>query len=200
LVSLLAFRDRGVYLKTIFYPWQMAREKEWHRFISHGFIHADYLHLGVNMYSLYLFGGIVEEMFRLHFGNGKGIFYFLILYFFGIILSSFPSFEKHRNNPAYSAVGASGAVSAVAFSFILLFPTQKLSFIFLPFLQIPGFVLGIAYLVYSWYMAKRSSDHIAHDAHFWGAAFGVVFTSLIDYRFLIRFWVEISSYFTNLLS
>ena len=195
LASIQAFQNRSVFYKMLFNPTLITGNKEWHRFITHGFIHADFPHLIFNMLTLYFFGPSVETKFIAVFGAGKGIFLFILLYIGGIVLSSYPSFEKQKHNTGYNAVGASGAVSAVVLSWILIFPTSKLSFIILPFFGIPGFIFGLAYMLYSSYMAKRNTDNIGHDAHLWGAVFGLVFTSLIHYEFAILFIEQITEFF-----
>lgn len=195
-----AFNDLGLFQRYLFSPYLINAQKQWYRFFSHAFIHADFLHLAMNMYTLYLFGGSkgsingVEITFEFLFGHAKGLFYYILLYVGGIMISSYPSFEKHKHNVQYSAVGASGAVSAVVFASILMYPTMTLRFFFLP-IDIPAFVLGILYLVYSWYMARRGTDNIGHDAHFWGAVFGVVFTAAIKYQLLFSFVAQMKDYF-----
>lgn len=195
MVSLLAFNNAVFFANNVFHPSTIVSRKQWHRFFTHALLHADYLHLFVNMYSLFLFGPMVEEAFYEIFGKGKGSFLFILLYVSSIVLSSYPSFEKHKNNPGYSAVGASGAIAAVVFACAFIFPMMKLGFLFIPFLKLPAFVLGFLYLVYSWYMGRKQSDRIAHDAHFYGAVFGVLFCILIRWQFLPDFWRQVQNYF-----
>jgi len=137
------------------------------------------------MFVLYSFGGQVEYLMVFIFGM-KGYLYYILLYIGGIFLSVVPSFEKHRNDSWYNAVGASGAVSAVVFSSIIFLPSSKIVFLLLPF-PIPAVVFGILYLVYSAYMAKRATDNIGHDAHFWGALFGAVFTIALKPALAVSF-------------
>lgn len=186
LFSIPAFQNRELFGKFLFNPYIIHRNKEWWRFFTHAFVHADWMHLIVNMYSMYLFGLIVEETFVDVFGTEKGVLFFILLYVGGIMLSSYPSFEKHKNNAGYNAVGASGAVSAVVFSSILVYPQMTLALLFLP-IPMPGWIFGILYLTYSWYMGKKGTDNIGHDAHFWGAVFGIVFTATIKPAFVISF-------------
>jgi len=137
------------------------------------------------MFVLYSFGGNVETLFEYYFGV-KAMLYFILLYVGGVFVSVVPSFEKNRNNPYYTAVGASGAVSAILFSSILMYPTGKIVFLLLP-VPIPAFVFGILYLVYSWYMSKKGKDNIGHDVHFFGAIFGFVFTIILKPQLFIIF-------------
>jgi membrane associated rhomboid family serine protease len=128
------------------------------------------------MLVLFFFGRPVEGFLSYYFGN-KAFAFFLLLYGGGILVSNLYALVKHRDNYYYNAVGASGAVSAVLFTFIFLNPWEKLYFFGL--LPIPGILFAAGYLVYSWYMSKQESDHIAHDAHFLGALFGFVFPVLL---------------------
>ena len=178
LVSISAFTNRVLYSKMLFNPSIIRTNKEWYRFLTHALLHADWIHLAMNMYVLYMFGSIVEEIFMMEFGTIKGEVFFFLLYFISIFASAIPSFEKHKNDFYYNAVGASGAVSAVVFSSILLVPQMSLSLMFIP-IPIPAPVFGILYLVYCWYAANHAKDNVAHDVHYWGSLFGVVFTIIV---------------------
>ena len=193
LYSILAFQNRDLFSKSLFNACQIKSDREWQRFFTYALVHADWPHLLVNMYSLYLFGQAVEDYFGILF-NEKAMLYFILLYLGGIVLSVYPAFEKHKNDYQYNAVGASGAVSAVVFSCIVIAPQMKLMFIFLP-IPMPAFVFGGLYLFYSWYMAKRGADGIGHDAHFWGAIFGIVFTFLLMPRLVPQFFDKIMPVF-----
>jgi len=194
LVSYKAFQDTGLKWRFMFNAYEIKRKKEWYRFFSHGLIHADWIHLGLNIYVLYLFGGKVEASFVIQFGLVKGILNYLLLYIGGLAVSSFYSYAKHQDNSNYNALGASGAVSAVVFASIALFPMDKLGIILIPF-YIPGVIFGAIYLFYSNYMAKKQMDNIGHDAHFWGALFGFVITFVFNPDFLSSFLNQITSAF-----
>jgi len=195
--SLLGFRDRAFLNKYMFNPWRVYNNKnEWYTVLTHAFLHVDYTHLFFNMFTFYIFGlALEQELYPFFFHSNARIFY-IMLYFGGIIVSSVPAYEKHKHDVAYSAVGASGAVYAVLFSYILINPTAKLEIMFLP-VPIPAFILGILYLVYEWYMSKRGRTNIGHDAHLWGGIFGVVFTVLLHHEFLQMFYHHILDYFTS---
>jgi membrane associated rhomboid family serine protease len=174
LVSYQAFKDNILFSKMMFNPYLIHHNKQIHRIVTHGFVHADTPHLLFNMFSLYIFGEHIEHVFTQFFGK-IGYLYFLLLYLGGMIFSSFSSYLKYYKKPNYNAIGASGAVSAVVFAFILIFPTQKIGIFFIPPF-IPGWIFGLLYLAYSHWMSKKQMDNIGHEAHFWGAIFGLLFT------------------------
>jgi membrane associated rhomboid family serine protease len=178
LISIPAFGNREMFSRLLFSPGIIRSNKEWYRFLTHAFLHADFVHLAMNMYVLFMFGGMVEKMYISSFGTLSGEVHFFLLYFISIVASVFPSYEKHKNDYHYNAVGASGAVSAIVFAAILLNPWMSLSLMFIP-IPIPAPVFGVLYLVYCWYMAKRGGDNVAHDVHYWGSLFGAVFTLVV---------------------
>ncbi|MDG1697556.1 MAG: rhomboid family intramembrane serine protease [Polaribacter sp.] len=141
------------------------------RVLTSGFLHADWMHLGFNMYALYLFGNIVEGIL--------GTFYFLIIYFGSLFAGGLYSFKYHIDQPYYSAVGASGAVSGIVYSSILLYPSMELFLFFIP-IPIPGYVFGVGYLLYSIYGMKKQLGTIGHSAHLGGAIGGFLITLLIN--------------------
>lgn len=158
----------------MFRPAVIHERGEWYRFLSAGFIHADWMHLLFNMYVLYAFGEYVEGAYEAVFGPFEGKVLYLVLYLMGIAAASIPSYYQHQGNYTYAALGASGAVSGIVFAFIFFSPWAMLSLFF--FIPMPAILFGIGYLWYSNYMAKRNLDNIGHDAHFWGGVFGFLFT------------------------
>lgn len=178
LISYRGFTDPGTVAKLMLYPIQMKQRGEWYRFFSHGFVHADWGHLIINMIVLYQFGEFLEGSFANVFGAGLGKILFVLLYLSAIILSSVPSYFKNQDNPGYSAVGASGGTSALVFGYILFNPWGWFAF---P--PLPALLFGVGYLFYSSYMEKRGMDNIGHNAHFWGAVYGVIFTVLAAFAF-----------------
>ncbi|OFX17055.1 MAG: hypothetical protein A2033_15755 [Bacteroidetes bacterium GWA2_31_9] len=185
IVSFIALQNRVIFEKYLFNAYATIHHKQIYRIISHAFLHADFNHLLFNMLTLFFFGVYVESVFKMYFGN-LGISYYMLLYFLAIIFSTLPAIIKHRNNQFYNAVGASGAVSAVLFSYILFDPFGKIIIFFIP-IGIPAFIFGPAYLLYSAYMGKKGIDNIGHDAHFWGAIFGFIFPLLLDYKLFFHF-------------
>lgn len=151
----------------------MRDVNEFYRFITSGLVHADIMHLAFNMFTLYFFGPYAERFYTVLFGDPNHI-KFIILYVGGLICSSIYSYFKHKDNPSYMALGASGAVSGVLFATILLDPWNWL--LIFGIIPVPAILFGVAYLIYSAKMAKEGKDNIGHDAHFYGAIFGLVIT------------------------
>lgn len=174
LVSVLAFQNQEISNKLKFNAWVIAKKQQGWRFLSYGLVHADWIHLLVNMFVLYSFGPFVEEYYRWTYGP-PAPFYFLLLYVGGLAFSVVASFARHKEDPHYNAVGASGAVSSVVFALIVFEPMAPLGIMFIP-VNIPAFIFGILYLGYSAWMDKKGHDNIGHNAHFWGAVFGFAFT------------------------
>ena len=174
IISFLCFDRRHLLNRLSFCPYAIFRHQEWYRIVTHGFVHADTMHLLVNMFTLWSFGTYMESMFEI---VGFGKLGFLGLYFGGMIFASMYDLFKYRDNIYYQSIGASGAVSAVLFSSILFDPWGKIYFFAV--LPIPGIIFGVLYLGYCQYMARNSADNINHNAHFYGALFGLLFPVLL---------------------
>lgn len=197
IISFAAFSNEKVINDLIFYPPAITHQNQWYRFITCGFIHADIMHLAFNMYSFYLFGEMVEQAFTSIFGN-KGKLLYLFLYMIALVVCLLPTYMRNRDNYQYRSLGASGAVSAVIFAGIFLYPTLGMGIFPFPF-HIPGFVFGPLYLILSAYLAKKGHGNINHSAHIWGAVFGIVFLMvtcqlLSDFRPLEHFISEVARY------
>ena len=193
LISIYALYNREVFDRMKFNAHAIKHFGQGWRFFSYGLIHADWMHLLVNMFVLYSFGKVVVEAFTFYFDT-KGYLFYLLLYVGGIVFSVLFDFGKYKDDIYYNAVGASGAVSAVLFSSIILHPTSSLYLMFIPF-PLPAAVFGVLYLIYSAVMAKRANDNIGHNAHFWGAVFGVVFTIAIKPGLATEFVNQIRTLF-----
>lgn len=183
-ISFTGFSNQKVLDDLIFYPPAVSNRNQWYRFVTSGLIHADIMHLLFNMYSFYLFGDLVERTFVQIFGESGKIIY-LILYIISLIVCLLPTYFNNQNNYHYRSLGASGAVSAVIFAGIFLYPTMGMGIFPIPF-HIPGFVFGPLYLILSAYLAKKGHGNINHSAHIWGAIFGIVFL-IITTSFLSKF-------------
>jgi len=176
-VSYAAFNNPKLMDKLQFNASKVYYKKEYHRLITHAFIHANWEHLFVNMIVLFSFGTAIEQYFKYIFGN-KYIQYYFLLYFGGILVSNIYALIKHRKNYFYNSVGASGAVSAVLFAAIFFNPWGEILFFLI--LPIPGIVFAALYLVYSYQMSMKKKDNVAHDAHFLGALYGFIFPIMIN--------------------
>lgn len=170
LVSMKGFNDYAFLNK---YKFQISRilSGEKLRMLTSGFLHVDWLHLGFNMYALYLFGRIVSGII--------GTPYFLIIYFGSLLTGSLYSLKYHKDEPYYSAVGASGAVSGIVYSSILLYPGMELYLFFIP-VPIPGYIFGVGYLLYSIYGMKKQLGNVGHAAHLGGAIGGFAITLILN--------------------
>jgi membrane associated rhomboid family serine protease len=176
IVSYVCFSNRECYNRLLFSPYIVIRQKQWYRFLSAAWVHADFMHLAFNLYVLYGFGNFLERVFVQWFGT-VGLGYYAFLFLGSVIIAGIPTYIKHKDNPSYAAIGASGGVSGVLFANIILQPFNNL-YLFSA-VPIPGIVFGIAYLAYSNYMGKKGTDNIGHDAHIWGAVGGMVILVLV---------------------
>ncbi len=186
-ISLYVSEKLDLKHKMLFNPLKVYYENEWYRLFSHAFIHADLMHLGINMFVLYFFGQYVEYFFSITFGS-IGLLYFTLLYIGGILFASLPALRKNKDNPVYNSLGASGAVSAVLFSSIVLDPTNTI-YIYAA-IPMPAIVFGVLYVGYEMYMNNRGRTNIAHDAHLLGALFGVLFTIILSPKFVILNFIQ----------
>jgi len=176
-VSYAAFNSAKLMDKLQFNASKIWYKKEYHRLITHAFVHANWEHLFVNMIVLFSFGRAIEAYFKYNFGSNH-ILYFFLLYFGGILTSNIYALIKHHKNYFYNAVVASGAVASVLFASIFFDPLNNIYFFGI--LPIPGIVFAGLYLVYSYQMSHKQKDNVAHDAHFLGAIFGFVFPILLN--------------------
>jgi membrane associated rhomboid family serine protease len=180
LVSLFTMSNNDLKYKMMFIPFSIHNQKgQSYRFFSHLFVHGDWMHLFFNMYVLYAFGEFVENSLFLLKGDAIGSTHFLILYFGGGLFATLIPYARNKNNPNYLSLGASGAVSAIVFACIILGPQLKMGLLFLP-IMIPGYIFGLLYLAFEFFMDKRGNTGIAHDAHIGGAIFGILFISLTE--------------------
>jgi len=186
LISYQAFKNHAMFDKLKHTPYLVHRQKEYYRFLSSGFVHADWIHLLINMYVLYQFGEFVEDRFVSHFGPLAGRLVFLFLYILTLSLSDIPSYLKHKDNPHFSSVGASGAISGIIFVYVLFQPWSMLLLFFI--IPIPAIVAAVLYLVYSSWASYHSKDFINHDAHFYGAIFGLLIALAMWPSLFRLFW------------
>jgi len=175
--SVLAFSRPELMARYQFNAYMISHRNQWYRFITHAFLHADWIHLIVNMFVLWQFGSLVENRLAYHFGEfSSGIY--LLLYFSSLIISSISTYVKHKNDHWYNAVGASGAVSAVMFSSVVFIPFMQIALYGI--IPLPALIWAILYLAYSAWSGRRANDNVNHEAHLWGAIYGLIFTLLLS--------------------
>ncbi|WP_154224050.1 rhomboid family intramembrane serine protease [Marinicella rhabdoformis] len=184
LVSYLAWENRQLMQRLIF--WSPAiKEGQIERFITHGFIHADGMHLLFNMFTFYFFGSVLESFYRAFFG-GAG---FVIFYLAAIVVAMIPSYIKHKNDRNYMSLGASGAVSAVLFAYILFRPWDMI-YIFAA-IPVPAILFAVLYVWYSIKAGSKNNDNINHSAHLYGGLFGVIMTIALEPRVINVFFHQL---------
>ena len=173
LISIPAFGSPKLIDDLIFYPPAISKRNQFYRFVTCGFIHADVMHLAFNMFSFYTFGQMLEGRFTEIFGD-KGTVLYVVLYVSALVVCLLPTYFKHKDDYGYRSLGASGAVSAMIFCFILLYPTAQLGLIIIP-IPAPAFIFGGVYLIITALLDKRGGGGINHSAHLWGALYGIAF-------------------------
>jgi len=174
-VSFLAFKRDRLLDELLLWPPAISRRHEYYRLVTYGLVHADFNHLLFNMITLFFFGRVMEGFYTAMLGPLG----FALFYLGALVVSILPTFLKHRRDAGYRSLGASGAVSAVLFGFILLAPWSRIIVFVLP---LPAIVYAVLYTAYSIVMDRRGQGTTNHSAHLWGAAYGVVFTVLVNPR------------------
>ncbi len=183
-VSFLAWQNEEMLRRLLFRP-SMIQRGEIERFLTHGFIHADPMHLLFNMFTLYFFGSILEPFYRQYLG-GAG---YLVFYLGAIVVAILPSYFQHKKDPMYASLGASGAVSAVLFAFILFAPWEMI-YLFAA-IPVPAIVFAVLYVVFSLKAQFAARDNINHSAHLYGALYGVVVTMILEPRVIKLFFMQL---------
>lgn len=185
-ISFVAFRTPLLLMRLILWPPAIDRHRQYDRLVTYGFVHADFWHLLFNMVTLFFFGRLMEEIITQLSGTRLT---FVAFYFSALVVSILPTYLKHQKDPNYRSLGASGAVSAVLFAYILIDPWAMIGVFFIP---MPAIVFAVLYIAYSIWMDKRGGDNINHGAHLAGAAYGVLFLIAMEPRVLTHFLEALS--------
>ena len=173
--SFIAFSKESLKEDLLFWPYKIKREGQLYRFVTHGALHADAMHLIFNMVSFYSFGIALENyLFLAMFGEMSRAM-LAVMYVSAIVVAVIPDYFRYQDKSFYRSLGASGAVSAVVFSAITIQPKMPIQFFFIPY-PIPGYLFGLGFLLLSAALAKKGTGNIGHNAHFWGSIYGVLFT------------------------
>lgn len=176
ITSVYAFSNPEVYGKFMLHPYSVSRRQNVYTIFSSGIVHKDWSHLLFNMFTFFFFGFPLERL--LSGVSSWGHWQFLLIYVLGLVLSDVTTIIKEKDNYHYHSLGASGAICAVLFSFILFNPTTSIYIFFIP-IPIPAVIFGFLFLAYCAWAAKSSRDSINHDAHFYGALTGLTVTILL---------------------
>jgi membrane associated rhomboid family serine protease len=190
--SVAAFQNQWLKEKLILRPYAFAHRKQFFTIVSSGFIHADWQHLIMNMFTFWMFGfnlekyfvylqcvqvgdipDVATQRFNEILGHGK----FFLIYFISMIVADFTTILKYKDIPGYATLGASGAISGMIMSLVILAPAMHADILIFGF--IPGWAFAILYLTYSYIAARRMMDNVAHEAHLWGAVAGIIFTFIL---------------------
>ncbi|HHT22022.1 MAG TPA: rhomboid family intramembrane serine protease [Bacteroidales bacterium] len=176
-ISYKAFQNQALVDKMIFYP-PAVKQKGWYRLFSYGLLHADYTHLIFNMLTLFIFGTYIERFFKAALGETEGGIWYVVLYVTALFVSILPTYIKQKNNHFYRGLGASGAVSAIVFAYILINPMSFMGIMFIP-IMLPAFLFGIIYVALSIYLEKKQAGNVNHSAHIAGGVYGMIFVTLL---------------------
>ncbi len=172
LVTYVAWQRPELHRRLMLNPYDVVQGRQYYRLLTSGFVHNNTTHLFLNLFTLYFMGRGVETLFAMNFGSMGPVLY-VTLFITAVIVANIPTTIKYKDSPHYNSLGASGAVSALVLAFILNDPQQELElYLFVP---IPGYLLGVLFIVYSVVMSKRNVDNINHDAHLFGALYGMIF-------------------------
>lgn len=192
LFSAWAFENQDVTYKCRHWPYAEVHHGEYYRLLTGGFVHANFIHLLFNMFSLYSFGPVVEREFHRNF-PGVGATLYIIFYLVSIAAASMATHFRYKDYQGFTAIGASGAVSAIIFSAILINPAWEIGMFLIP-IGIPGLIFGPLFLWFSAYMAQRGGDGIDHSAHFYGAVFGFIFPIVFKPHLFLEFIGQLTAY------
>ncbi|SHO61309.1 rhomboid family intramembrane serine protease [Algoriphagus zhangzhouensis] len=190
--SFYGFNNLSFIERWMFIPYKIKNRKQWDRFVLSGFIHKDYIHLLFNMFTFYFFGRVVEQFLMYKFGAMVGGIVFVLFYILGIIIADIPTYLKNQDNSYYRALGASGGTAATVFASIIILPLADICLFGI--LCLPGFILGALFLIYSYTKGRQDNDGINHDAHLYGALFGIIFILILSPSSALNFIDQIKDW------
>ena len=173
IISIRAFNDNVLMSRIIFHP-PAVKQGNWYRLLTYGVVHADYTHLIFNMFTLYFFGPEIESVFKSILGQTTGSIFYILLYLSALIVSIIPSYFKNKDNASYYSLGASGAVSAIIFAYVLINPMNYMGVLFIP-VMLPAFLFGLIFILISMSLEKKQSGGINHSAHIAGGIYGIIY-------------------------
>lgn len=176
-ISLWAFNNQTVFQNLMHYPYQEARDRSYYRLFTSIFLHGSWLHLLVNLFVFYTFGQAIEYQFGHLFGPVLGKVNFVLLFALSGVLADVFTYRKHKDDPQFRSVGASGSISGIMFAYVLFYPLEYLYLYGI--IPIPGIIAAVLYLWYSNYASKKEGGRIDHNAHFYGAVTGLLFTIIV---------------------
>ncbi|HMX89529.1 MAG: rhomboid family intramembrane serine protease [Saprospiraceae bacterium] len=178
LISIPGFSNYGIIEACRHYPYEEYRNKSYYRWLTCGFVHGSVMHLLLNLFVLWQFGFVIERLYTSMFGLTQGRMIYFTTYLLIMVLSCIPSYIKNKNNPNYASIGASGAISGILFIYIRYFPWNTL--LIYGIVPLPAIMMGVLYLIYSWWAARNSNDGVDHEAHYYGAITGFLLSLIID--------------------
>ena len=179
IISIRAFNDNVLMSRIIFHP-PAVKQGNWYRLLTYGVVHADYTHLIFNMFTLYFFGTEIERVFKVVFGQSQGSVLFILLYISALLVSIIPTYFKHMDNASYYGLGASGAVSAIIFAYVLINPMNYMGILFIP-IMLPAFLFGLLFILISISLDKKQVGGINHSAHITGGVYGIIYMMIVFY-------------------
>ena len=188
--SFYAWNNKNMYNKWMMNPYRIYHNNQYYRFITSGFIHGDWMHLFFNMFAFYSFGEALEYYLYMYTGAAAQL-YFYGVYIIALIVSDIPTYFKNKDNESYNSLGASGAVAAIIFACIVAEPLGDL---YIYGIHCKNFIFGFIYLAYSYYSSKKNLGGINHDAHFYGAVFGIVAMAVIHPTLLTTFFEKLGGW------
>lgn len=180
IISMNGFNDPSKIYPYTFSPYLITQKKDYKRILTHLFIHGNWSHLIFNMLTFYFVGSSMELTLKFAYGEIVGSIHFILIYFLGALVSGIWPFIRHKNDPSYESLGASGAIAALMFAFVMWYPDQTIYIFFA--IPMKAFLFGPLYLVFEYYSFRKNKGNIAHDAHIGGAVLGIIYILVLNFE------------------